>query len=242
MKLNLISLTKDNEWLLETFDYDVNDINKSLSFINYVLEDKSQYPLANTQICYVTEKPYVDLDNDFLIGNSGGLLLKIDFVFVNTYLFSPAANNYKKYGKYCIYQKDSIEYKQYWALETKRRRIGMIENCKLYFKDVIEYFNPKTSEKRKKELLQPLRITGDFYNYLNYGRIERTPSDEELEDFRKRGLTKVKTIEDFPRFWDGDYWAYKVDELKVNNDSNNIVAKSRRKGFSYKRSNTSKYN
>ena len=45
------------------------------------------------------------------------------------------------------------------------------------------------------------------------------------------------TVADFPRFWDGDYWAYKVWKFTAINKFNNTIAKARRKGYSYKRGN-----
>ena len=239
MVLNAISLNKDKEFLLDTYDYDWDDKSKSLPFINFILEDKSKYPPLSNNFCYRTNRNYIDRDSDFLVGDSGGILLKWDFIFVDTEIFSKAAITYSKYKRYCLYQKDSLPYKEFYALETHRRKNGMSANCKLYFTDVEEYFNPDTTIARKKELLKPLRITGDHYNYLNYSRIERTPTKEERDELDRQGLYKVKTIEDFPRFWDGDYWSHKVEELKLDNDFNNITAKARRKGYSYKRGGSS---
>lgn len=39
----------------------------------------------------------------------------------------------------------------------------------------------------------------------------------------------------FPRYWDGDYWNFKIDEFIANNKFHLTKAKARRKGFSYKR-------
>jgi len=237
--LNLIALTKDNEWLKSNFDYDAEDRLKSLPFINYILEDKSNYPKSSSLYNSNTNRNYIDKDNDFLVGNSGGFLLNWDFVFVNTDSFCEAAIYYSKYKCYTRYPKDSIEYKKFYAEEDYRRKHGHTLNCKLAIKDIYEYFNHKTSTKRKKELLQPLRITGDHYSYLNYGRIERTPNDDERIELDKQGLFKTKTIEDFPRFWDGDYWAYKIDEFCTFNEFSLVTAKARRKGYSYKKANQS---
>lgn len=233
--LNNLSLTRNSEFIEKTYDYVIGDKNKSLGYIDFILEDKSHYPPASTAINYINDKPFVDRDGDFLIGNSGGILFKWDFVFVNTEEFSPAALHFEKYGRYTNTVKGSIEYKIFWATELQRRRKGFTRNCKLLVKDIVEYYNPKTTEDRKKELLKPIRIPGEFYTYLNYSRIERTPNEAEAEALRKEGMTRVKTVEAFPRFWDGDYWAFKVDEFAVDNEANNITAKSRRKGYSYKK-------
>lgn len=235
--LNSLSLTLTKNEITNIFDYNADDDKNSLPFINYLLEDKSKYPALASAINPYTNKNYIDRDSDFLIGDSGGILPKWDFIFVNTWKFTEAADYYTKYGKYTLHPKDSIEYKKFWARELSRRKRGLTRKCRLYFKDIKEYFDPKTTSERKNELLHPIRITGDFYNYLNYGRIERVPNEEEMQKLKREGLSRVKTIEAFPRFWDGDYWAYKIEELAVDNESNNITAKARRKGFSYKRGN-----
>lgn len=237
--LNIIALTKNNKWLSENFDYDSTDKDKSLPFINYILEDKSIYPKASSGFNVNTNRNFIDLDDDFLIGNSGGFLLNIDFIFVNTDEFSEVANHFIKYGQYTLHPKDSVEYKKFYSRETKRRTKGLTKNCKVYFKDVVEYYNPKTTEERKAELRHPLRITGDYYSYLNYGRIERTPNEKERKELDKQGLFKTKTVEAFPRFWDGDYWAYKIDLFCTLNDYSLVTAKARRKGYSYKKANQS---
>lgn len=235
--MNLISLTKNNDWLKENWNYDTSDKDSSLPFINYILEDKSNYPKAKDTINPKTNKEWIDLDNDFLIGNSGGLLMNIDFIFVDTHLFTGVADFYTKHGDYCLADKNSIEYKKFWGRETYRRKAGMTANCKLPFNNIFEYFNPKTTPARKKELVLPIHITGDHYSYLNYGRIERTANKQERKELDSQGLHAVNTIAGFPRFWDGDYWAYKVFKFAAVNQLNNTIAKARRKGYSYKRGN-----
>lgn len=206
-----------------------------LPFIDYVLEDKSEYPLAKDCINPKTGKNWVDPDCDFLIGKSGGLLMKMDFIFVNTDVFTKVAKYHDKHGKYCPYEEGTIKYEQFWRKETERRRKGVQAKCKVYYKDIEEYFNPKTTEKRKDELRHYIRITGDHYNYINYGRIERTPTDEERRELDRMGLIAVNTLPGFPRFWDADYWYFKADEFAIRNKKNETIGKSRRKGMSYKR-------
>ena len=115
-----------------------------------------------------------------------------------------------------------------------RRVKGVQAYCKLYIKDIPAYLAAKSDAERK-ALLHKVRITGDHYNYLNYGRIERAPNEKERKQLDKEGRFKVNTVEGFPRFWDGDYWNFKIDELIANNSCNLCKAKARRKGFSYKR-------
>ena len=80
-----------------------------------------------------------------------------------------------------------------------------------------------------------MRITGAHYTYLNYGRIERTPNSREREKLKREGAEHVETVMGFPRYWDGDYWNFKIDEFIANNKFHLTKAKARRKGFSYKR-------
>lgn len=202
--------------------------NHEYQFFKYIGEDKSKYQLAS-------EAGYVDKEDDFRIGNSTGFLLNIEFLFVNTHVFNEAARFHEEHGYYCPYQIGSAEYKLYWAEETYRRRYGMTANCKLYFKDLDEYYHPDTTSKRKKELLHPLRITGDHYTFLNYGRIYRSLRPNEVESYKnKRGKIPKKKY-GFPNFIDGQYWNFKIDEFIYNNGYHLCKSKARRKGFSYMR-------
>ena len=203
-------------------------------FIDYILEDKESYKPLSSSICRFTGKPWIDRDNDFLIGESGGVLMKIDFVFVGTEIFSRVADFYEKHGCYCLEPDDSPNTVKFWQREMDRRVKGVQAYCKLYIKDIPAYLAAKSDVERK-ALLHKVRITGDHYNYLNYGRIERAPNEKERKQLDKEGRFKVNTVEGFPRFWDGDYWNFKIDELIANNSCNLCKAKARRKGFSYKR-------
>lgn len=203
-------------------------------FIDFIVEDKSCYKPLSSTICPFTGKPWIDRDNDFIIGDSGGILMKIDFVFINTAVFSRVAEFYEKHGKYCLEPYDSPNAIKFWQREMGRRTKGVQAKCKLYIKDIPAYLSAKTDDERN-ALLHVVRITGDHYNYLNYGRIERAPNKEERAALDKEGKFKVQTVEGFPRFWDGDYWNFKIDELIANNSYNLCKAKARRKGFSYKR-------
>lgn len=203
-------------------------------FIDYILEDKESYKPLSSSICRFTGKSWIDRDNDFLIGESGGVLMKIDFIFVGTEIFSRIADFYEKHGCYCLEPDDSPNAIKFWQREMDRRVKGVQAYCKLYIKDIPAYLAAKSDAERK-ALLHKVRITGDHYNYLNYGRIERAPNEKERKQLDKEGRFKVNTVEGFPRFWDGDYWNFKIDELIANNSCNLCKAKARRKGFSYKR-------
>jgi len=227
----------------------------SCAFLDYVqIYDYSEYPSAKSA-------GYKDNDDDFCIGQSTGFLMKMDFVFVDTELFSIVGDEFRKTcssvlsndGHYCKYPIGSKLYSEFWARETQRRRQGMTRDCKLYKRDIPGYVNAITgkdkedcivrfinylytlSRKERKVYLHPLHITGDHYNYLNYGRIMRTTTDEERKELDRLGKYKVKKIKAFPRFWDGDYWNFKIDEFIALNGFHLCKGKARRKGYSFKR-------
>lgn len=228
---HLTLLTKQKHYRKDNrYDYETG----RSPFIDYILEDKESYKSLSSSICRFTGKPWIDRDNDFLIGESGGVLMKIDFVFVGTEIFSRVADFYEKHGCYCLEPDDSPNAIKFWQREMDRRVKGVQAYCKLYIKDIPAYLTAKSDAERK-ALLHKVRITGDHYNYLNYGRIERAPNEKERKQLDKEGRFKVNTVEGFPRFWDGDYWNFKIDELIANNSCNLCKAKARRKGFSYKR-------
>lgn len=221
-----INAAPENKW-----GYKRGDI----PFIDYLCEDKSKYPKASEGISYITNKPLYDLDNDFLIGNSGGILMNIDFIVINIERLSKAADTFDEYGTYCDYDPSTPAYESFWQRETSRRKKGVFIKAKLYYKDIPKFFDANTTDEERESLLQPLRITGAHYTYLNYGRIERTPNDKERVRLKREGAEHVETVMGFPRYWDGDYWNFKIDEFIANNKFHLTKAKARRKGFSYKR-------
>lgn len=221
-----INAAPENKW-----GYKRGDI----PFIDYLCEDKSKYPKASEGISYITNKPLYDPDNDFLIGNSGGILMNIDFIVINIERLSKAADTFDEYGTYCDYDPSTPTYESFWQRETSRRKKGVFIKAKLYYKDIPKFFDANTTDEERESLLQPLRITGAHYTYLNYGRIERTPNDKERARLKREGAEHVETVMGFPRYWDGDYWNFKIDEFIANNKFHLTKAKARRKGFSYKR-------
>ena len=221
-----VNTAPENKW-----GYKRGDI----PFIDYLCEDKSKYPKASEGISYITNKPLYDPDNDFLIGNSGGILMNIDFIVINIERLSKAADTFDEYGTYCDYDPSTPAYESFWQRETSRRKKGVFIKAKLYYKDIPKFFDANTTDEERESLLQPLRITGAHYTYLNYGRIERTPNDKERARLKREGAEHVETVMGFPRYWDGDYWNFKIDEFIANNKFHLTKAKARRKGFSYKR-------
>lgn len=221
-----INAAPENKW-----GYKRGDI----PFIDYLCEDKSKYLKASESISYITNKPLYDPDNDFLIGNSGGILMNINFIVINIERLSKAADTFDEYGTYCDYDPSTPAYESFWQRETSRRKKGVFIKAKLYYKDIPKFFDVNTTDEERESLLQPLRITGAHYTYLNYGRIERTPNDKERARLKREGAEYVETVMGFPRYWDGDYWNFKIDEFIANNKFHLTKAKARRKGFSYKR-------
>lgn len=221
-----INAAPENKW-----GYKRGDI----PFIDYLCENKSKYPKASEGISYITNKPLYDPDNDFLIGNSGGILMNIDFIVINIERLSKVADTFDEYGTYCDYDPSTPAYESFWQRETSRRKKGVFIKAKLYYKDIPKFFDANTTDEERESLLQPLRITGAHYTYLNYGRIERTPNDKERARLKREGAEHVETVMGFPRYWDGDYWNFKIDEFIANNKFHLTKAKARRKGFSYKR-------
>lgn len=221
-----INAAPENKW-----GYKRGDI----PFIDYLCEDKSKYPKASEGISYITNKPLYDPDDDFLLGNSGGILMNINFIVINIERLSRSADTFDEYGTYCDYDPSTPAYESFWQRETSRRKKGVIIKAKLYYKDIPKFFDKATTDEERDLLLKPMRITGAHYTYLNYGRIERTPNAREREKLKREGAEYVETVMGFPRYWDGDYWNFKIDEFIANNKFHLTKAKARRKGFSYKR-------
>ena len=73
-----------------------------------------------------------------------------------------------------------------------------------------------------------VKITGLHYAYLNFAKIERVPEGA------KKVNGKTRKVMSFPDFWDGDFEYFWEVEFAKNNHQHLIVAKSRRKGFSFK--------
>ena len=88
-------------------------------FLQYIKEDKSHY-------IHAKDAGYNDPDDLFLIGESGGFLLNIQPCdkFVNTHLFTEAADFYRKNKCYTFYKTDSVPHRQFRKREEYRRSFG----------------------------------------------------------------------------------------------------------------------
>ena len=179
-------------------------------FYKYYYEDKSHYPHAK-------DMGYNDPTDSFLIGESGGFLLNInpDIKFINTDLLREAAITYEKEKKYTPFAEGSIPYEQFRKQETIRRMVGFKAPCRI---------DTKTGE------VLDTYITGEHYNFLNYGRILRLDTSTVRVE---QGKVVGKKILGFPRFLDAQYWYFLIKQFCRDNGYFLINDKTRRGGFSY---------
>jgi len=146
------------------------------------------------------------------------------FYFTDSSVFTPAANAFRESEKnapkgttptYTHYLEGTIAWKQFWRQEYER--------C-------INGYEPEIDG-----VPCGVRITGEHYFYLNYCRIVQKYEDE------KSG--KVTKREDFPEFLSMDFYWFHMLERAENPERfgrstfekrHLIMAKARRKGWSYK--------
>lgn len=188
------------------------------AYIDFIREDKSKYPTASSA-------GYYDPDNDFLIGQSGGFLMNMNFIVIDTIKFSKTARFFETTGRYIDAPKDSSVYTQFYQEERDKRKHGITENCKLLYTDIEAYNNSPKSQREK--YLKPLHITGDHYNFLNYARINK------IKEIDPRNPKSAKKGVGFPRFFISQYWLSKIRAFCKNNGFNLVIGKSRRGGFSF---------
>ena len=177
-------------------------------FLKYINEDKTHYKHAK-------DAGYDDPDDLFLIGDSGGFLLNIQpgDKFINTHLFTEAADFYRKNKQYTFYKVDSVPHRQFRKREEYRRRHGFSAPCLL-----------------RNGKVQNIRITGGMYNFLNYTMIEQLDTKSTRDT---GGASTGKKIYDFPKFVDAQFWTWHIKEFVKRNGFHLIIDKTRRGGFSY---------
>lgn len=142
-----------------------------------------------------------------------------DGIWINTSYFNESARYYQRNGQYTDLTPNSQEWVDWWQQELDRCIHGYS--------------------------VGGAKITGHHYFYLNYAPIKRKDRSG------KKAVTKKI---DFPDFYDGDYdffhlieiarWGCTPEELKqlqlsvtplyLEGGKHLIIAKARRKGFSYK--------
>ena len=118
--------------------------------------------------------------------------------FINTEIFSETARFYLKHKVYTHAPEGTAEYNEYWDEQENRCINGYI--------------------------VGGVRITGEHYAYLNFGRILATVNTGKRQ----------RKIDTFPKFLDMDYYWYHELEAAEENGQGMIVVKARRKGYSYK--------
>lgn len=150
-------------------------------------------------------------------------------MLVNTELFRTEAIAFSKQGYYCPDIPGSVGYMDYWKEQLRR--------C-------IEGYS-----------VGGMHITGHHYHYLNFCQIKLTEDTDTNENVTKKSKGAVKKVS-FPDFWDGDYEYYwlvdiarngatqefintlklntRIDPEWLDGGHHLMVAKARRKGFSYK--------
>ena len=113
--------------------------------------------------------------------------------------------HFKKHGTYTDLYPNShpqSAYVKHWKEEARRCREGLVRDSDGEW------------------------ITGDFYYYLNYGRIYLTKITV--------GSKRAERVEDFPNLYDGDYLYFHYLENCREGGQHGSVLKSRGKGFSFK--------
>ena len=130
-----------------------------------------------------------------------------DTGFVNTEEFRREALYFQKHGYYTPEPWGSPSWKSYWQEQLDRCKNGYT--------------------------VAGTRITGDHYAYLNFAQIKLTAefaaADEKI--IKNKSARKIIT---FPDFWDGDYAYFHAKDMAEKRGKHLLVAKSRRKGYSYK--------
>lgn len=149
--------------------------------------------------------------------------------FKNTINFSEAVQVFINIGKYTQASPGTPAFKEYWDLQ--------IERCTNGYQ------------------LGKIKITGRHYFYLNFCPIKKVQFDD------KGKATKTVAKKQFPNFYDGDYdffWLKDIarngitpkeleklelqcEPLDLEGDKNLILAKARRKGYSYKNASLALY-
>lgn len=189
-------------------DKPIEEVIRDYPFLNYIREDKSRYTHAK-------DVGYIDPNDSFLIGDSGGFLLNInaDDEFIDVHLLTESADFFRANKAYSFYKEDTIPHRQFRKREEYRRKNGYTAPCLIRNGKVMD-----------------ITISGSMYNYLNYILIQQL----DTKTATTNGKVAVgKKIYDFPKFIDAQYWTFEIMNFCRNNGFNLIIDKTRRGGFSY---------
>lgn len=189
-------------------DKPIEEVIRDYPFLNYIREDKSRYTHAK-------DAGYIDPNDSFLIGDSGGFLLNINAEdeFIDVHLLTEAADFFRANKAYSFYKEDTIPHRQFRKREEYRRKNGYTAPCLIRNGKVMD-----------------ITISGSMYNYLNYILIQQL----DTKTATNNGKVAVgKKIYDFPKFIDAQYWTFEIMNFCRNNGFNLIIDKTRRGGFSY---------
>lgn len=126
----------------------------------------------------------------------------------NTNKFRKPAISYLETGSYCSYPKGTSEYFNFWEQEMRY--------C-------IEGYTAEDGD----------YITGYNYFYLNYCPIQRIVYKKVTNKYGKEELKKTRETA-FPDFYDYDYYYFRAIQEAEEQGKHMVVAKARRKGYSYK--------
>ena len=187
----------------------VEKIIDEYPFLNYIKEDKSHYRHAK-------DAGYDDPYDLFLIGDSGGFLMNINYgdKFVNTELMYQMADFYRANKTYTYFSVDSIPYRELRKREEYRRRYGLTVPCLM----------------KADGRIVDVHITGSHYNFINYAPIEQL-DESSVSSNDKRAVGKK--IKDFAKFIDAQFWTHHVMDFAIRNGFHLMIDKTRRGGFSY---------
>ena len=125
--------------------------------------------------------------------------------FVNTQYFQPAANYFRKFGRYDDGVEGTYYHEDYWNEEIRRCLNGYS--------------------------VGGTWISGFHYFYLNYCRIQLVEEVKQetygtVHDKKPRKERRVgKRSEDFPAFWDVDYMYFRSLDIAMNGISDEEYAK-----------------
>lgn len=135
-------------------------------------------------------------------------MIDFDKKIINSNKFRKPCIEFINTGKYCQFPKGTSEYYKFWEQEMNYCIDG-------YTAEDGEY------------------ITGYNYFYLNYCPIQRIVYEKSIN---KRGEEVIKKIRKaaFPDFYDYDYYFFQSVQEAEEQGKHLCVAKSRRKGYSYK--------